>query len=185
MKNNEYEYALELLKESFPKVPQHALIEILNKSINGASEDEIFDYLFEEGYAEPVKKEYQVYVELKRLSPQDTAKLVITIQNIVKNLNSNFSLQNKEINHFRQLQNEMFTELIKQYAELYKLNNKQIKQLESKWFKSKSTKLLIANLKEQNSQLKSTSYTLMRLKKGLKLIEQATIKESSETRAIQ
>ena len=177
---------VESMKAAFPSLPEHAVIEIIRRVYNNQTDDDIFQYLFDEGYTESVNVEYPAYKTLKQLNPEDTSKLVITIKNIVKNANTHFQFQNNvieqlhnqqinEMNRLRLNQNKMIKAMYKQNANQIKENLKRIELLESKWFQTKSVKTEIRLLKRQNKSLKQSC----ELYKSLKQLNDTQIKESS------
>lgn len=177
---------VESMKAAFPSLPEHAVIEIIRRVYNNQTEDDIFQYLFDEGYTESVNVEYPAYKTLKQLNPEDTSKLVITIKNIIKNANTHFQFQNNvieqlhnqqinEMNRLRLNQNKMIKAMYKQNANQIKENLKRIELLESKWFQTKSVKTEIRLLKRQNKSLKQSC----ELYKSLKQLNDTQIKEST------
>ena len=171
---------VESMKAAFPSLPEHAVIEIIRRVYNNQTDDDIFQYLFDEGYTESVNVEYPAYKNLKQLNAEDTSKLVITIKNIIRNANTHFQFQNKvieqlhhqqinEMNRLRLNQNKMIN------ANQIKENLKRIELLESKWFQTKSVKTEIRLLKRQNKSLKQSCD----LYKSLKQLNDTQIKEST------
>lgn len=177
---------VESMKAAFPSLPEHAVIEIIRRVYNNQTDDDIFQYLFDEGYTESVNVEYPAYKTLKQLNPEDTSKLVITIKNIIRNANKHFQFQNNvieqlhnqqinEMNRLRLNQNKMIKAMYKQNANQIKENLKRIELLESKWFQTKSVKTEIRLLKRQNKSLKQSC----ELYKSLKQLNDTQIKEST------
>lgn len=177
---------VESMKAAFPSLPEHAVIEIIRRVYNNQTDDDIFQYLFDEGYTESVNVEYPAYKTLKQLNPEDTSKLVITIKNIIRNANTHFQFQNNvierlhnqqinEMNRLRLNQNKMIKAMYKQNANQIKENLKRIELLESKWFQTKSVKTEIRLLKRQNKSLKQSC----ELYKSLKQLNDKQIKEST------
>lgn len=177
---------VESMKAAFPSLPEHAVIEIIRRVYNNQTDDDIFQYLFDEGYTESVNVEYPAYKTLKQLNAEDTSKLVITIKNIIRNANTHFQFQNKvieqlhnhqisEMNRLRLNQNKMIKAMYKQNANQIKENLKRIELLESKWFQTKSVKTEIRLLKRQNKSLKQSC----ELYKSLKQLNDTQIKEST------
>lgn len=177
---------VEAMKAAFPSLPEHAVIEIIRRVYNNQTDDDIFQYLFDEGYTESVNVEYPAYKTLKQLNPEDTSKLVITIKNIIRNANTHFQFQNNvieqlhnqqinEMNRLRLNQNKMIKAIYKQNANQIKENLKRIELLESKWFQTKSVKTEIRLLKRQNKSLKQSC----ELYKSLKQLNDTQIKEST------
>ena len=177
---------VESMKAAFPSSPDHAVIEIIRRVYNNQTDDDIFQYLFDEGYTESVNVEYPAYKTLKQLNPEDTSKLVITIKNIIRNANTHFQFQNNvieqlhnqqinEMNRLRLNQNKMIKAMYKQNANQIKENLKRIELLESKWFQTKSVKTEIRLLKRQNKSLKQSC----ELYKSLKQLNDTQIKEST------
>lgn len=177
---------VESMKAAFPSLPEHAVIEIIRRVYNNQTDDDIFQYLFDEGYTESVNVEYPAYKTLKQLNPEDTSKLVITIKNIIRNANTHFQFQNNvieqlhnqqinEMNRLRLNQNKMIKAMYKQNANQIKENLKRIELLESKWFQTKSVKTEIRLLKRQNKSLKQSC----ELYKSLKQLNDTQIKEST------
>lgn len=177
---------VESMKAAFPSLPEHAVIEIIRRVYNNQTDDDIFQYLFDEGYTESVNVEYQAYKNLKQLNPEDTSKLVLTIKNIIRNANTHFQFQNNvieqlhnqqinEMNRLRLNQNKMIKAMYKQNANQIKENLKRIELLESKWFQTKSVKTEIRLLKRQNKSLKQSC----ELYKSLKQLNDTQIKEST------
>lgn len=177
---------VESMKAAFPSLPEHAVIEIIRRVYNNQTDDDIFQYLFDEGYTESVNVEYPAYKTLKQLNPEDTSKLVITIKNIIKNANAHFQFQNNvieqlhkqqinEMNRLRLNQNKMIKAMYKQNANQIKENLKRIELLESRWFQTKSVKTEIRLLKRQNKSLKQSC----ELYKSLKQLNDTQIKEST------
>ena len=177
---------VESMKAAFPSLPEHAVIEIIRRVYNNQTDDDIFQYLFDEGYTESVNVEYPAYKTLKQLNPEDTSKLVITIKNIIRNASAHFQFQNNvieqlhnqqinEMNRLRLNQNKMIKAMYKQNANQIKENLKRIELLESKWFQTKSVKTEIRLLKRQNKSLKQSC----ELYKSLKQLNDTQIKEST------
>lgn len=177
---------VESMKAAFPSLPEHAVIEIIRRVYNNQTDDDIFQYLFDEGYTESVNVEYPAYKTLKQLNAEDTSKLVVTIKNIIKNANTHFQFQNNvieqlhnqqinEMNRLRLNQNKMIKAMYKQNANQIKENLKRIELLESKWFQTKSVKTEIRLLKRQNKSLKQSC----ELYKSLKQLNDTQIKEST------
>lgn len=177
---------VESMKAAFPSLPEHAVIEVIRRVYNNQTDDDIFQYLFDEGYTESVNVEYPAYKTLKQLNAEDTSKLVITIKNIIRNANTHFQFQNKvieqlhnqqinEMNRLRLNQNKMIKAMYKQNANQIKENLKRIELLESKWFQTKSVKTEIRLLKRQNKSLKQSC----ELYKSLKQLNDTQIKEST------
>lgn len=177
---------VESMKAAFPSLPEHAVIEIIRRVYNNQTDDDIFQYLFDEGYTESVNVEYPAYKTLKQLNPEDTSKLVITIKNIIRNANTHFQFQNNvieqlhnqqinEMNRLRLNQNKMIKAMYKQNANQIKENLKRIELLESKWLQTKSVKTEIRLLKRQNKSLKQSC----ELYKSLKQLNDTQIKEST------
>lgn len=177
---------VESMKAAFPSLPEHAVIEIIRRVYNNQTDDDIFQYLFDEGYTESVNVEYPAYKTLKQLNPEDTSKLVLTIKNVIKNANTHFQFQNNvieqlhnqqinEMNRLRLNQNKMIKAMYKQNANQIKENLKRIELLESKWFQTKSVKTEIRLLKRQNKSLKQSC----ELYKSLKQLNDTQIKEST------
>lgn len=177
---------VESMKAAFPSLPEHAVIEVIKRIYNNQTDDDIFQYLFDEGYTESVNVEYPAYKTLKQLNPEDTSKLVITIKNIIRNASAHFQFQNNvieqlhnqqinEMNRLRLNQNKMIKAMYKQNANQIKENLKRIELLESKWFQTKSVKTEIRLLKRQNKSLKQSC----ELYKSLKQLNDTQIKEST------
>lgn len=177
---------VESMKAAFPSLPEHAVIEIIRRVYNNQTDDDIFQYLFDEGYTESVNVEYPAYKTLKQLNAEDTSKLVVTIKNIIRNANTHFQFQNNiieqlhnqqinEMNRLRLNQNKMIKAMYKQNTNQIKENLKRIELLESKWFQTKSVKTEIRLLKRQNKSLKQSC----ELYKSLKQLNDTQIKEST------
>ena len=177
---------VESMKAAFPSLPEHAVIEVIRRVYNNQTDDDIFQFLFDEGYTESVNVEYPAYKNLKQLNAEDTSKLVITIKNIIRNANTHFQFQNKvieqlhnqqinEMNRLRLNQNKMIKAMYKQNANQIKENLKRIELLESKWFQTKSVKTEIRLLKRQNKSLKQSC----ELYKSLKQLNDTQIKGST------
>lgn len=177
---------VESMKAAFPSLPEHAVIEVIRRIYNNQTDDDIFQYLFDEGYTESVNVEYPAYKTLKQLNPEDTSKLVITIKNVIKNANAHFQFQNNvieqlhnqqinEMNQLRLNQNKILAMMYKQNNNQIKENRKRINLLESKWFQTKSVKTEIRLLKHQNKSLKQSC----EFYKSLKQLNDTQIKEST------
>lgn len=178
------EQIYELVAQSFKDVPQHAITDIVNMLMDGKTDADVAEYLYENGYTKLMSVEHQAYVTKIRLSEEDSAKLILLTKGLVAQLQRPLKLQNEQLS----IQSEVIKEQTKtikfqskkiktlekkqqalnnilkgQLLSEYKKNEQELEYLESKLFKSKATKNRISLLESEMSKIKKRAKQLSKL----------------------
>lgn len=178
------EQIYELVAQAFKDVPQHAITDIVNMLMDGKTDADVAEYLYENGYTKLMSVQHQAYVSKIRLSEEDSAKLILLTKGLVAQLQRPLKLQNEQLAIQSQVIKEQ-TETIKfqskkiktlekkqqalnnilkaQLVSEYKKNEKELEYLESKLFKSKATKNRISFLESEMSIIKKRAKQLSKL----------------------
>ena len=177
------EQIYELVAQSFKDVPHHAITDIVNMLMDGKTDADVAEYLYENGYTKLMSVEHQAYVSKIRLS-EDSAKLILLTKGLVAQLQRPLKLQNeqlsiqsevikkqtktikfqsKKIKTLEKKQQALNNILKAQLVSEYKKNEQELEYLESKLFKSKATKNRISFLESEMSKIKKRAKQLSKL----------------------
>lgn len=178
------EQIYELVAQAFKDVPQHAITDIVNMLMDGKTDADVAEYLYENGYTKLMSVEQQAYVSKIRLSEEDSAKLILLTKGLVAQLQRPLKLQNEQLSIQSQVIKEQ-TETIKfqankintlekkqqalndilksQLVSEFNKNKQELENLESKLFKSKATKNRIRFLESENLKIKKRAKQLKKL----------------------
>lgn len=178
------EQIYELVAQAFKDVPQHAITDIVNMLMDGKTDADVAEYLYENGYTKLMSVEHQAYVSKIRLSEEDSAKLILLTKGLVKQLQRPLKLQNEQLAIQSQVIKEQ-TEKIKfqskkiktlekkqqalnnilkaQLVSEHSKNKQELEYLESKLFKSKATKNRISFLESENRKIRERAKQLQKL----------------------
>lgn len=178
------EQIYELVAQSFKDVPHHAITDIVNMLMDGKTDADVAEYLYENGYTKLMSVEHQAYVSKIRLSEEDSAKLILLTKGLVAQLQRPLKLQNeqlsiqsevikkqtktikfqsKKIKTLEKKQQALNNILKAQLVSEYKKNEQELEYLESKLFKSKTTKNRISFLESEMSKIKKRAKQLSKL----------------------
>lgn len=178
------EQIYELVSQAFKDVPHHAITDIVNMLMDGKTDADVAEYLYENGYTKLMSVEHQAYVSKIRLSEEDSAKLILLTKGLVSQLQRPLKLQNeqlaiqsqvikeqtktikfqsKKIKTLEKKQQALNNILKAQLVSEYKKNEKELEYLESKLFKSKATKNRISFLESEMSKIKKRAKQLSKL----------------------
>ena len=174
----------ELVAQAFKDVPHHAITDIVNMLMDGKTDADVAEYLYENGYTKLMSVQQQAYVSKIRLSEDDSAKLILLTRGLVAQLQRPLKLQNEQLSIQSQVIKEQ-TETIKfqankintlekkqqalndilkaQLLSEYNKNDEEITYLESKLFKSKATKNRIKFLESENRKIRKRAKQLKKL----------------------
>lgn len=174
----------ELVAQAFKDVPHHAITDIVNMLMDGKTDADVAEYLYENGYTKLMSVQQQAYVSKIRLSEDDSAKLILLTRGLVAQLQRPLKLQNEQLSIQSQVIKEQ-TETIKfqankintlekkqqvlnnilkaQLVSEYNKNKQELEYLESKLFKSKATKNRISVLESEMSKIKKRAKQLKKL----------------------
>lgn len=174
----------ELVSQAFKDVPHHAITDIVNMLMDGKTDADVAEYLYENGYTKLMSVQQQAYVSKIRLSEDDSAKLILLTRGLVSQLQRPLKLQNEQLSIQSQVIKEQ-TETIKfqankiktlekkqqalndilksQLVSEYNKNKQELENLESKLFKSKATKNRISFLESENLKIKKRAKQLKKL----------------------
>lgn len=178
------EQIYELVAQAFKDVPQHAITDIVNMLMDGKTDADVAEYLYENGYTKLMRVEQQAYVSKIRLSEDDSAKLILLTRGLVAQLQRPLKLQNEQLsiqsqvikeqtetikfqaNKIKTLENKQqaLNDILKsQLVSEYNKNKQELENLESKLFKSKATKNRISFLESENLKIKKRAKQLKKL----------------------
>lgn len=174
----------ELVAQAFKDVPHHAITDIVNMLMDGKTDADVAEYLYENGYTKLMSVQQQAYVSKIRLSEDDSAKLILLTKGLVAQLQRPLKLQNEQLSIQSQVIKEQ-TETIKfqankintlekkqqalnnilkaQLVSEHNKNEKEIEYLESKLFKSKATKNRIKFLESENRKIRKRAKQIAKL----------------------
>lgn len=168
------EQIYELVAQAFKDVPHHAITDIVNMLMDGKTDADVAEYLYENGYTKLMSVQQQAYVSKIRLNEEDSAKLILLTKGLVTQLQRPLKLQNEQlsiqskvikeqtekikfqankINTLEKKQQALNNILKAQLVSEHKKNEKEIEYLESKLFKSKATKNRISFLESENRKI--------------------------------
>lgn len=178
------EQIYELVAQAFKDVPQHAITDIVNMLMDGKTDADVAEYLYENGYTKLMSVEHEAYVSKIRLSEEDSAKLILLTKGLVTQLQRPLKLQNEQLSIQSQVIKEQTKTIKYQSNKIKKLEQKQqalndilksqlvsefnknkqeLENLESKLFKSKATKNRIRFLESENLKIKKRAKQLKKL----------------------
>lgn len=178
------EQIYELVAQAFKDVPQHAITDIVNMLMDGKTDADVAEYLYENGYTKLMSVEQQAYVSKIRLSEDDSAKLILLTRGLVAQLQRPLKLQNEQLalqsqiikeqvdtikfqsNKIKTLEKKQqaLNDILKsQLVSEYNKNKQELENLESKLFKSKATKNRISFLESENLKIKKRAKQLKKL----------------------
>lgn len=174
----------ELVAQAFKDVPHHAVTDIVNMLMDGKTDADVAEYLYENGYTKLMSVEHEAYVSKIRLNEEDSAKLILLTKGLVAQLQRPLKLQNEQL----ALQSKIIKEQVdtikfqsrkikilekKQQAQNnilkaqllseYNKNENELENLESKLFKSKATKNRIKFLESENRNIRKRAAQLKKL----------------------
>lgn len=174
----------ELVAQAFKDVPHHAITDIVNMLMDGKTDADVAEYLYENGYTKLMSVQQQAYVSKIRLSEDDSAKLILLTRGLVAQLQRPLKLQNEQLSIQSQVIKEQ-TETIKfqankintlekkqqalndilksQLVSEFNKNKQELENLESKLFKSKATKNRINFLESENRKIVKRAKQLKKL----------------------
>lgn len=174
----------ELVSQAFKDVPHHAITDIVNMLMDGKTDADVAEYLYENGYTKLMSVQHEAYVSKIRLSEDDSAKLILLTRGLVAQLQRPLKLQNEQLSIQSQVIKEQ-TETIKfqankiktleskqqalnnilksQLLSEYNKNKQELENLESKLFKSKATKNRINFLESENRKIRKRAKQLAKL----------------------
>lgn len=174
----------ELVAQAFKDVPHHAITDIVNMLMDGKTDADVAEYLYENGYTKLMSVEHEAYVSKIRLNEEDSAKLILLTKGLVAQLQRPLKLQNEQLSIQSQVIKEQ-TETIKfqankiktlekkqqalnnilksQLLSEYNKNKQELENLESKLFKSKATKNRISFLESENREIRKRAKQLKKL----------------------
>lgn len=178
------EQIYELVTQAFKDVPQHAITDIVNMLMDGKTDADVAEYLYENGYTKLMSVQQQAYVSKIRLSEEDSAKLILLTRGLVAQLQRPLKLQNEQlalqskiikeqvdtikfqankINTLEKKQQALNDILKSQLLSEYNKNKQELENLESKLFKSKATKNRISFLESENRNIRKRAKQLKKL----------------------
>lgn len=174
----------ELVSQAFKDVPHHAITDIVNMLMDGKTDADVAEYLYENGYTKLMSVQHEAYVSKIRLNEEDSAKLILLTKGLVAQLQRPLKLQNEQLSIQSQVIKEQ-TETIKfqankintlekkqqalndilksQLLSEYNKNKQELENLESKLFKSKATKNRISFLESENRNIRKRAKQLKKL----------------------
>lgn len=174
----------ELVSQAFKDVPHHAITDIVNMLMDGKTDADVAEYLYENGYTKLMSVQHEAYVSKIRLNEEDSAKLILLTKGLVAQLQRPLKLQNEQLSIQSQVIKEQ-TETIKfqatkintlekkqqalndilksQLVSEYNKNKQELEVLESKLFKSKATKNRIKFLESENRKIVKRAKQLQKL----------------------
>lgn len=174
----------ELVAQAFKDVPHHAVTDIVNMLMDGKTDADVAEYLYENGYTKLMSVEHEAYVSKIRLNEEDSAKLILLTKGLVSQLQRPLKLQNeqlalqskiikeqvdtikfqsKKINTLEKKQQALNTILKSQLVSEHNKNEQELAYLESKLFKSKATKNRIEFLESENRKIRKRAKQLAKL----------------------
>lgn len=174
----------ELVAQAFKDVPHHAVTDIVNMLIDGKTDADVAEYLYENGYTKLMSVEHEAYVSKIRLNEEDSAKLILLTKGLVAQLQRPLKLQNEQLalqsqiikeqvdtikfqsNKIKTLekkQQALNTILKSQLVSEHNKNEQELTYLESKLFKSKATKNRISFLESENRKIRKRAKQLAKL----------------------
>lgn len=173
-----------LVSQAFKDVPHHAITDIVNMLMDGKTDADVAEYLYENGYTKLMSVQHEAYVSKIRLNEEDSAKLILLTKGLVAQLQRPLKLQNEQLSIQSQVIKEQ-TETIKfqankintlekkqqalndilksQLLSEYNKNKQELENLESKLFKSKATKNRISFLESENRNIRKRAKQLKKL----------------------
>lgn len=174
----------ELVSQAFKDVPHHAITDIVNMLMDGKTDADVAEYLYENGYTKLMSVQHEAYVSKIRLNEEDSAKLILLTKGLVAQLQRPLKLQNEQLSIQSQVIKKQ-TETIKfqankiktlekkqqalndilksQLVSEYNKNKQELENLESKLFKSKATKNRISFLESENRKIVKRAKQLKKL----------------------